>query len=194
MNKRRAGLAVAILSATVSPWLEVAAWSRPRPHTRLRLKGHSGLVRNPGALLSRPVVARTDQPRPAQSQLTLPPSFIAFHSDRVRRDLLIFHAAATGGDPALPGDRSDRPYGFVAPPRSEDPLAELRLRDRLLLFEPPRNGAAATGTGLALFGAATVAAAHAPAPLRLVFDGPVRVGPAIFSDGGMGVGVGGSAP
>lgn len=186
-------MVVTIVAVAFSPLLEMKTWSKPRPHARLKLKPSGRPVRNAGAHLNRPVVAHTDQPRPSQTLLALPPSFLVFHADRVRRDLLIFAGAAIGTDPPLPGDRSEAPYGFVAPPRSEDPMGELRARDRLLLFEPQQNNAGSTAAGLALFGAATVAAAHAPAPLRLIFDGPLRLGPAIFSDGGMGVGIGGSA-
>ena len=198
MTRKPFGWVAMVVAAALSPALESAAWSKPKSkpthRLKLRLKRSSGLVRNAGAQLGRPVVAHTDQPLPTQSLLALPPSFIVFHSDRVRHDLLLFHAHATGTDPTLAGDRSDAPYGFVASPRSEDPLAELRMRDRLLLMEPPQHTGSAGGSGVALFSAATIAAAHAPAPLRLIFDGPVRLGPAIFSDGGLGMGIGGSAP
>ena len=44
---------------------------------------------------------------------------------------------------------------------------------------------------LAMFGVATVLSAHAPRPFRILFDGPVHLGPAIFDGGGMGAGIAG---
>jgi len=45
--------------------------------------------------------------------------------------------------------------------------------------------------GSAVMGAAVVFAAHAPARVRAIVDGPVHVGPALLEGGGMGAGVGG---
>ena len=42
-----------------------------------------------------------------------------------------------------------------------------------------------------VMGAAVVLAAHAPKRVRVVVDGAVHVGPALFEGGGMGAGVGG---
>jgi hypothetical protein len=42
--------------------------------------------------------------------------------------------------------------------------------------------------GIALFVAFTVIAARAPEPIRFLFDGPARIGPAILRDGGFGAG------
>jgi hypothetical protein len=42
-----------------------------------------------------------------------------------------------------------------------------------------------------MFTAATILSAHAPRPLRVLFDGPVHFGPAIFDGGGMGAGIAG---
>jgi len=69
-----------------------------------------------------------------------------------------------------------------------DRLETLRERDRLLLFGAHDTQA---GYGAALFGAFTVFAAHAPGPLRPLFDGPVHLGPAVFDQGGMGACIGG---
>jgi hypothetical protein len=69
-----------------------------------------------------------------------------------------------------------------------DRLSVLRERDRLLLFGVHDTQA---GYGAALFGAVTVFAAHAPGPLRVLFDEPVHLGPAVFDQGGMGAGIGG---
>ena len=41
-----------------------------------------------------------------------------------------------------------------------------------------------------MFMSAAMAAAHAPAPLRVLFDEPIHLGPAILPAGGIGVGVG----
>lgn len=46
--------------------------------------------------------------------------------------------------------------------------------------------------GSMVMGAAVVLAAHAPAKLRPLVDGPVHLGPALFEGGGMGAGVGGT--
>jgi hypothetical protein len=70
-----------------------------------------------------------------------------------------------------------------------DRLETLRDRDRLQLFGVANDAQA--GYGVALFGAVTILAAHAPGPLRAIFDGRVHLGPAVFMDGGMGAGIGG---
>ena len=68
-------------------------------------------------------------------------------------------------------------------------LEQARDRDALMLpggAPSMRSGA----MGAMVMGAAVVLAAHAPARLRTVVDGPVHVGPALFEGGGMGAGVG----
>jgi hypothetical protein len=71
----------------------------------------------------------------------------------------------------------------------QDPLQQARDRDALLLpggAVSMRSGA----LGSMVMGAAVVLAAHAPAQLRPIVDGPVHVGPALFEGGGMGAGIG----
>jgi len=80
---------------------------------------------------------------------------------------------------------------FLAPAEGGDALEVRRDRDRLVLFRGPEAQGAAVAVGLAMFTAATILSAHAPRPLRGVFDGPVHVGPAIFDGGGMGAGIAG---
>ncbi len=73
---------------------------------------------------------------------------------------------------------------------SQNPLAQLRERDALLL-PGGRASVQAGATGAMMLGAAVVFAAHAPRPLRPLVDGPVHVGPSLFDGGGMGAGIGG---
>jgi hypothetical protein len=73
--------------------------------------------------------------------------------------------------------------------QQQDSLDWYRERDRLSLFAPAQTQSASYG--VALFGAITVLAAHAPRSLQVLFTGPVHLGPAIFDGGGLGAGVGG---
>jgi len=74
--------------------------------------------------------------------------------------------------------------------READALGLARDRDLLLLGgRAPSLQSGALGA--MVMGAAVVLAAHAPAKLRPLVDGPVHVGPALFEGGGMGAGVGG---
>jgi hypothetical protein len=93
-----------------------------------------------------------------------PETYFAHHSARVEHDLMIF----TGG------------YT----------LEHMRARDTLLLYGGPAGGARASLLGFGLFSAAIVASAHVPNPVRLLFDGDLHFGPAVF-DGGVGAGFGG---
>jgi len=70
-------------------------------------------------------------------------------------------------------------------------LSQMRDRDTLLLYGPPAGNATSVAAGIALFSTVVVAAAHAPAPLRVLFDRRLHVGPALFDGGGMGAGVAG---
>ena len=76
--------------------------------------------------------------------------------------------------------------------QQQDPLDWYRDRDRLSLFAPAQMQSASYG--IALFGAVTVLAAHAPRALQVLLTGPVHLGPAIFDGGGLGAGVGGRLP
>jgi hypothetical protein len=73
-------------------------------------------------------------------------------------------------------------------PRDARSLDEQREFDRRLLFAPTASG---NLYGVGLFGAAIVAAAHAPTPLRFMFDRRFHFGPAILDAGGLGIGFGG---
>jgi hypothetical protein len=127
-------------------------------------------------------------------------TFVDFHSTRVENDLMLFKPTLIGIAPigrarsvdlttAAPAKKSFR---FLAPAvEGGDALEVRRDRDRLVLFRGPQSQGASVAVGLAMFIAATVSSAHAPRPLRVVFDGPVHLGPAIFDGGGMGAGVAG---
>src|SRR5262249_6213576 len=74
--------------------------------------------------------------------------------------------------------------GLQTPPT----LESRREIDRLRLFSPVSGN---VSPGVALFGAAVVAAAPAPGPLRPLFDRPWHLGPALLEGGGLGAGLGG---
>lgn len=72
----------------------------------------------------------------------------------------------------------------------QDRLGQARARDALLLGgRAPSLQSGALGS--MMLSAAIALVAHAPRPLRVVVDGPVHLGPALFEGGGMGAGVGG---
>ena len=73
----------------------------------------------------------------------------------------------------------------------QDRLSAARARDALRLPGGLPESLQAGACGAALFGAAVVLAAHAPAALRPIVDGPVHLGPALFDSGGLGAGIGG---
>jgi hypothetical protein len=133
--------------------------------------------------------------------LKLTPDFVEFHSARVQNDLLLFQPSLIGITPAIRSGNTARLTGpppkkelhFFAPAKAADDLEVRRDRDKLLLFRGPQPQGAAVGLGVAMFGATTLLAAHAPKPVRFLFDGPVHLGPAIFDGGGMGAGIGGRA-
>ena len=75
--------------------------------------------------------------------------------------------------------------------RAQDPLRLLRERDELLLPAGRAPSLASGGLGAAMLAAGVVLAAHAPASLRPLVDGPVHLGPALYDGGGMGLAVGG---
>lgn len=105
--------------------------------------------------------------RPAPSPLwPAPETYVAVHSARVERDILKFFDSYT--------------------------LESMRERDTLLLYGSPVGGNNATLAGIGLFSTVVVGAAHAPGPLRHLFDHALHLGPAIFDGGGMGAGFGGN--
>jgi hypothetical protein len=99
------------------------------------------------------------------SRLPHPTSYFEQHAALVAHDLMHFN----------------QPYT----------LQQMRDRDTLLLYGPAAGGATSVASGIALFSTVVVGAAHAPAPLRLLFDRRMHLGPALFDGGGMGAGVGG---
>jgi len=122
------------------------------------------------------------------------PSFIAFHSARVEHDLMLFKPTLVGITPAGPArnaalfDRSPakKKTRFLVPAEGGDSLEVRRDRDRLVLFRGPQSQGSAVAIGLRMFAATTILSAHAPRPLRLLFDARVHLGPAILDGGGMG--------
>jgi hypothetical protein len=130
--------------------------------------------------------------------LSISPTFVEIHTARVENDLVLFQPTLVGitpsvrpsDNPLLRGPPVQEKLRFFAPTKAEDELAVLRDRDKLLLFRGPQPQGAAVGIGVAMFGAATLLSAHAPRALRVLFDGPVHLGPAVFDGGGMGAGIG----
>ena len=127
-------------------------------------------------------------------------SFYQEHAALVRHDMLFFHPESVGANPARlysqqePSKELTMSFISLAP---TDSLLEIyRDRDRLLLFRERSRGNEASSLGMwvGMFTAATLLAAHAPEPFRVLFDGPVHFGPAIFQTGGLGVGIGGDLP
>ncbi|HXU70259.1 MAG TPA: hypothetical protein VN947_13075 [Polyangia bacterium] len=99
------------------------------------------------------------------------PSYVEVHTAAVVRSFLIF--------------KSDKGVE-----REQNAVGEARAHDALMLGgRAPSMQSGAMGS--MVMGAAVVLAAHAPARMRAVVDGPVHVGPALFEGGGMGAGVGG---
>jgi hypothetical protein len=131
--------------------------------------------------------------------LSLQATFVEFHSARVEHDLLLFKPTLVGIAPVGAARKAalfapspaKKEIRFLVPAEGGDGLEVRRDRDRLVLFRGPQPQGAAVGLGLAMFAATTILSAHAPRPLRLLFDGPVHLGPAIFDGGGMGAGIAG---
>lgn len=126
-------------------------------------------------------------------------TFAEFHFARVENDIMLFQPTLVGM--IQPAGASNSELFASPPPKNEtrffvpaetaNDLEVRRERDRLLLFRGPQPQGAAVALGLAMFGAMTVLSAHAPRAFRIVFDGPVHLGPAIFDGGGMGAGIAG---
>jgi hypothetical protein len=117
----------------------------------------------------------------------------------VENDLMLFKPTLVGIAPMGRGRNAElfgtvpakKAFRFLAPAEAGDALEVRRDRDRLVLFRGPQSQGASVAIGLAMFIATTISSAHAPRPLRVVFDGPVHLGPAIFDGGGMGAGIAG---
>lgn len=149
------------------------------------------------AHLEAEIRGKSEQPN-LNTEFRTSPSFVEFNSNRVKNELLIFHPDAQGTlpigrlrDADAEKSSTQSSFNFVSPPRTADLLEIARSRDRLLLFRQDDRRGTSTAFGMALFGGMTIMAAHMPRPFRILFDGCVHVGPAIFDDGGMGAGVGG---
>jgi hypothetical protein len=98
-------------------------------------------------------------------------AYVAVKSEQVFAAFLTFASARTVED-------------------EQNRLGAARERDALFVCGGApslRSGA----MGAMVMGAAVVLAAHAPERLRVVVDGPLHLGPALFEGGGMGAGVGG---
>lgn len=137
---------------------------------------------------------------PLPAPLVTAPTFVEFHSARVENDLLLFQPAHVVTPPVHARDAElfakppakKPPMRLFTPVNVVDALEVRRERDKMLLFrgpQPAQGGSIALGA--AMFGATTILSAHAPRPLRVVFDGPAHLGPAIFDGGGMGAGIAG---
>jgi hypothetical protein len=109
----------------------------------------------------------------AQAHESTRASYVEIKNAQVMRAFLVFAATP------------------CAPERDRDGLGAARARDELLLPAGRGPSTAAADYGAAMLGAAVVLTAHAPAPLRPLFDARVHLGPAVFAGGGMGAGVGG---
>lgn len=160
----------------------------PRGATALRMR--PAVIANGGAQLDSEATV-------VPAAVYGPPSFVEFHSARVEYDLLLFKPNLVGVAPSgttvraglfdhAPVKKESR---FFAPVENAESLDVRRERDRLLLFRGPQTQGNAVALGLAMFLTTTVLSAHAPRPLRRVFDGPVHLGPAVFDGGGMGAGI-----
>ncbi len=183
-------------------WPALAAGShhQARRPTRHPLSLSERQVRFGGSLAhekSAELIALTLHP-PAPLPVVEQPTFVAVHSLRVQRDILYFGPEIPLGDlPMVPNESQLRTqagpsaFTYVQTPPCADLLQIMRERDQLRLFEPPPQTGAGLSEGIGMFTAATMMVAHLPRPLRFVVDDRVHLGPTIFSDGGMGAGVGG---
>jgi hypothetical protein len=156
---------------------------------------HALEMGNCGARVDSSTGSSADAPPPIQ----IFPTFVEFHSARVENDLMLFAPTRVGIAPAgrsrvpelLGTAPAQHEMHFFVAAEAADALDLRRDRDRLLLFRGPQPQGASVALGLAMFTATTVLSAHLPRPLRILFDGPVHLGPAIFDGGGMGAGIAG---
>ena len=126
-------------------------------------------------------------------------TFVESHSARVENDLMLFKPTLVGIEPEGPARNAallahapvKKKLRFFVPAEGGDPLEVRRDRDRLVLFRGPQSQGGAIAVGLGMFAATTILSAHLPRPLRVLFDGPVHLGPAVFDGGGMGAGIAG---
>ena len=186
-----------LLALAATAAFEPAAECRPHAsaHRAKRLRVRRAIheaANTPNISAAVPIV-----PPLPRAQLTLTPSYFDEHAERVRHDMVAFDYDAPGQNPlvhpSLIAEAPRQQIQFVARRDMEDPLAVEREREHLLVLrDRPAGQGEAVAVGLAMFMTATVAAAHAPGPLRSLFDSASHVGPALFQGGGMGAGAGGS--
>ncbi len=112
--------------------------------------------------------------QPAAPKAVKQSSVFQKRNDRVRHALIHF---------SVPTHHN----ASVAPNTSPTELYEKQV---IRGMAGPLADQASFGAGLALFAAMTVIVARAPEPIRALFDGPARIGPALLRDGGLGAGVG----
>ena len=121
----------------------------------------------------------------------------ATYVSRVHRDLLLFQAISIGLNPLLRSGRSHigaPKFGATSTTQTDDLLELYRQRDRLIFFRDLPLSGAHLISGVGVFMAAVLLSAHAPRPLRILFDRPFHLGPAIFDRSGIGIGFGGRFP
>jgi len=139
-------------------------------------------------------ISDTPPPR-ARPLLNFVGSALEFHAGRVEHALIFFQPAVSPPSRVPAADRdheaSEVKLHSWAKKRAATELDVRRQYERLLLFRPTHTNGAATGLGAAMFASMTFLAAHAPRPLRVLFDRRVHLGPAIFDGDGMGVGLSG---
>ena len=80
------------------------------------------------------------------------------------------------------------PFSTLVPPNTTP--FDLYEKQVLRGLSGPMADPASLSVGLAIYAAVTVLVARAPEPIRAIFDGPARLGPAILRDGGFGAGFG----
>ncbi|HEX2573565.1 MAG TPA: hypothetical protein VH877_28710 [Polyangia bacterium] len=123
-----------------------------------------------------------------------PSTPFAVYTTRVHHDLLLFQSLPIDLNPPIRQGRAliEPPRsGFWRAPPADDLLAVYRQRDRLIYFRDMPLDGAHFAMGLGMFAAAALLSAHAPRPLRILFDRSFHLGPAIFDRSGMGIGFGG---
>ncbi len=104
-------------------------------------------------------------------------------------------SVAVGRSPRAPSyfqEHSDRVERSFHHFRRGKALEDLRARDQIRLYGPALGGMGAAANGVAIFSSAVIGVAHAPRPVRILFDRRFHFGPAIFDQGGLGAGFGGA--
>ena len=186
---RRVLFAVLVLLGTSG---RATAHHRRRAPSNLVLKDRGAPSSNLGAKVDSQTVI-------ALAPLAKASTFVDRPTARVENDLMLFQPTLVGVAPSARARTPElfasgpvkKETRFYTPAKVTDDLEVRREHDRVLLFRGPQPQGASVGLGLAMFGAMTLLSAHAPRSLRIVFDGPVHLGPAVFDGGGMGAGIAG---